>query len=253
MRLRERIGIRIRVLFSLLRVPFGVRAKILTPSETADAVASGKSLIRIGDGELRLMRGLSLGFENPSDGLLSELELVKDTYSRMGEDCPYLLCVPRKFMKASALSLMKKRQYVSSWAEARLYFKRRFSTSVTYGDAFIFSKDYKAECDRILGYLKGRPVIFVHNSKECFKRFKQTHGGEVHYIACPTEFAYERIDEIEAEIYSVAQKNGYSPKDVCLVISAGPCAKPLVMRTSNRGYQAIDTGHLFDSPLEDMK
>ena len=236
MRLSERIGIRTRVLFSLLRVPFGARAKILTPSETADRITEGKSLIRIGDGEMRLMRGLSLGFEVPSDGLVSELKEVREIFSRMGDGCPYLLCVPRKFMNASALSL-----------------KRHFSRSVTYGDAFIFSKDYPAECDRILTYLGQRPVIFVHNSRECFERFKEAHGGAVHYLPCPDTLAYEKIDELESAVYSIAQDNGYGPGDVRLVISAGPCAKPLVMRTSKRGYQAIDTGHLFDRPLEDMK
>ncbi|MBQ8290035.1 MAG: DUF1792 domain-containing protein [Clostridia bacterium] len=253
MRLFTRIGIRIRVLFSLLRVPFGARAKILTPSETADRITEGKSLIRIGDGEMRLMRGLSLGFEVPSDGLVSELKEVREIFSRMGDGCPYLLCVPRKFMNASALSLMKKRHYVSSWAEARFYFKRHFSRSVTYGDAFIFSKDYPTECDRILTYLGQRPVIFVHNSRECFERFKEAHGGAVHYLPCPDTLAYEKIDELESAVYSIAQDNGYGPGDVRLVVSAGPCAKPLVMRTSKRGYQAIDTGHLFDRPLEDMK
>ncbi len=253
MKFRGRIKIWLRVLFSLIRVPFGVRARVLTPDKTADAVISGRSLIRLGDGELRILRGLSIGFEEPHAELIRELTQIKDDFSRMGNECPYLLCVPRKFMNASALSLAKKRSYVSSWAEARLYFKKNFSRSVTYGDAFIFSKDYTAESDRILASLSRRAIVFVHNSEGCFYDFARRHGGDVHFVRCPERSAYEKIDEIESEIYSLTEKNGYTPDGVSLIVSAGPCAKPLVHRACKRGYHAIDAGHLFDYPLEDMK
>ncbi len=249
----ERTAVKLRVLFALAACPTKTKAKILDANQTADAVISGKSLIRLGDGEMRIMRGLSIGYQDYTDELFSEFCAIRDTAECLGDGCPYLLCVPKRFMSASSLSLLKKRKYASSWAEARLYFKRKFPKSFTYGDAFVFSVENRGEYERIFTSLCQRNVIFVHNDEIYASTFARQYGASVHFIPCPKRNAHSSAREIEMAILDMIASSAWKQDEVSVIISAGPCAKALVLRLSLKGYHAIDAGHCFDYPLEDMK
>jgi hypothetical protein len=153
-------------------------------------------------------------------------------------------------MTVSGFKLMKKRVYVSSWAESRLRFKRSFRRDIPYGDSFIFEKKNRELYGKIWSEDSPENVIFVHNSEECAAAFENSYKKRVFFVKCPPKDAFEEVDNLEKNVLSVIEENGLSPQDTTLAISAGPAGKVLVYRMSKMGYQAIDAGHCWDDPLE---
>lgn len=251
MKITKRVAIWGRVIYSLLATFRGVRSDILDAEATANAILAGKSLIRFGDGEFGIYRAKDIHYQRWSPELKHEFDLIKERYESDPNTCPYILAVPRRFMTVSGLKLMKKRVYVSSWAESRLQFKKTFRRDIPYGDSFLFEKANRDIYGRLWSKdTKFENVIFLHNSEECAEKFANTYGKNTVHIKCPPRDAYESVDRLEAEILDVICANSWTPAGVCITISAGPAGKVLVLRLSERGYHCIDSGHCWDDPLE---
>lgn len=252
MKITQRFFIWLRVINSLIKTFGGVPCNILCAEDTADFIMSGKSLIRFGDGEIGIYRGKSIHYQPYSSELNQAFIKIKETYEKMGDECPYLLALPRKYMKCNGLELCKKRVLVASWAEARLFFKNSFDLSCLYGDAFLFEKKNKEIYNKIWLEVQDREIIFVHNNSIYAREFEATYGLTVTFIECPSKDAFAKIDEIENKIQSVIS-NIIKARDktiIQIVISAGPAGKVLAYRLSLNGYQCIDAGHCWDDPLE---
>ncbi len=251
MKIMQRISIWGRVIYSLLATFGGVRSNILTADATVEAILGGKSLIRFGDGEFGIYRAKDIHYQHWSEELKRDFDTIKERYESDPEGCPYILAVPRRFMTVSGFRLMKKRVYVSSWAESRLQFKRSFRRDIPYGDSFLFEKDNREIYGRLWAEdTEFKNVIFVHNSEECAANFAATYRKNTVHIKCPPKDAYAEVDRLEAEILETVSANSWSADDVCITISAGPAGKVLVLRLSERGYHCIDSGHCWDDPLE---
>lgn len=251
MKLKDRIAIWRRVIYSLVATFGGVKASILAANETVEQLTNGKSLIRFGDGEFGIYQDKDIHYQKWSEALKREFEQIKEEYEKDPNACPYLLAVPNAFMTVSGWKLMKKRVYVSCWAEARLRFKSTFRRDIIYGESFLFEKKNKEIYSRLWKREDCPPnVIFVHNSKECAKLFADTYQKNAVHVQCPPKDAFESVDALEKEILSVIKENGWGTKDVTMAISAGPAGKVLVYRLSKQGYHCIDAGHCWDDPLE---
>jgi len=239
------------VLYSLIATFGGVKAKIMDCAETAKLLQEGKSLIRFGDGEFGIYRGKNIHYQVWTPELKAEFEAIKREYECDREACPYLLAVPKAFMTASGFKLMKKRVYVSSWAESRLQFKRTFRRDIPYGDSFLFAKENFSVYSRIWKNVGSAPnVVFVHNQEAYAEKFAQTYSKNVRFVQCPAKNAYAETDRLEQEILQTVQVNGWSRENICITVSAGPAGKVLVYRLSKQGYHCIDAGHCWDDPLE---
>lgn len=253
MNLVKRIKIWGRVLYSLFATFFGVRADIMDSADTADFLQQGKSLIRFGDGEFGIYRGKDIHYQEWSPALKAEFDEIKATYEKDPLTCPYLLAVPKGFMTASGLKLMKKRVYVSSWAESRLQFKKTFRRDIPYGDSFLFAKENFAIYSQLWKGADSAPhVIFVHNQEVYAHKFAETYGKKVRFVQCPAKNAYAEVDALEKAILNTIEQEKWTPADTCITISAGPAGKALVYRLSQNGYHCIDAGHSWDDPLEGM-
>ncbi len=241
----------LKVIYALLATFRGVKCQICTPEETVEAIQKEKSLIRFGDGEFGIYRKKNIHYQQYSEGLKKAFDLIKEDYEKTPDGCPYLLAVPKEFMMVSGWKLMKKRVYVSSWAESRLQFKKTFRRDIMYGDSFLFEKKNKELYSEIWSG-KNCPdnVIFVHNSKDCAKAFAETYQKNTKHVVCPPRDAFDSVDGLEKEILSIIAENGWTSKDVLMTISAGPAGKVLVYRLSKQGYHCIDAGHCWDDPLE---
>ena len=130
MKLGARILVWIRVLHSLFATFGGVKSEILSAEDTVEEIVKGRSLIRFGDGEFGIYRGKDIHYQKWSEELKGEFEKIKSDYEREGDNSRYILAMPRAFMQVSGFGLMKKRVYVSSWAESRLQFKRNFRRDI---------------------------------------------------------------------------------------------------------------------------
>ena len=250
----KRAKIWAKVLHALFVTFPGVPTEILGPEETVDCLKKGKSLIRFGDGEFGIFEGKDIHYQPWSEALQKEFAYIKQDYEKDPGAAPYLLAVPKGFMTVSGFKLMKKRVYVSSWAQARLQFKKTFRRDIPYGDAFLFAKENFPCYSRLWsGETAEETVIFVHNRQEFAERFSATYGKKTFYIPCPAQNAYGDIDRLEQEILSCLRREELDAKDVCVVLSAGPAGKVLVYRLSQKGWHAIDAGHCWDDPLEGIE
>lgn len=246
---------RMKIWFSVLRsfiVSFpGVTGKFLSAEETVQELLKRRSLIRFGDGEFGIYRQKDIHYQKWSPELYENFEKIKRDYEADNEHCPYLLAVPRRFLSVSGFQLMKKRVYISSWAESRRDFLKNFVHDIPYGDAFLFEKKNREIYSRVWDSdLCPNNVIFIHNSPRYAENFKKTYRKNVVFIQCPECGAFEYIDVLEKNIMQVIRENHWTAEDVMLTISAGPAGKVLVYRISINGYWCIDAGHCWDDPLE---
>lgn len=246
-----RIKIWIRVLYSLILTFPGVMCKVLDAEDTVQKIREGKSLIRFGDGEFGIYNGKSIHYQQFSDDLKNKFEEIKSFFEIEGENCPYLLAVPKKYMQCTGFALCKKRVLVSSWAEARNYFKKNFNLNKTYGDAFLFERKNVSIYENIWNAKNdSRTIIFIHNNRIYAEQFQKKYKREVLFIQCPTQNAFEQIEKLENVINNLIALHNLGKENVQIVVSAGPTGKILVYQFSRKGYHSIDAGHCWDDPLE---
>lgn len=247
----ERVEIWGRVLHCFLQSFKGCTDSILSPEETIELLFRGKSLIRFGDGEFGIYRQKNIHYQKWSPELQAAFEAIKDEYEADYQHCSYLLAVPKKFLTVNGFRLMKKRVYVSSWAESRYDFKKNFRHDILYGDSFLFEKSNKEVYSRIWkNEVCPENVIFIHNSEVYAEYFKNTYNKKITFIQCPPRNSFEKLGELEAYVRNTIEENHWTPNDVMLTISAGPAGKVLAFRMSKSGYWCIDAGHCWDDPLE---
>ena len=249
----KRLKIWISVLYNFLLSFRGSKADIMDAKATVKEILNGKSLIRFGDGEFGIYNGANIHYQKWSKELKERFDEIKSVYVNSPRTCPYLLAVPRVFMKCSGFKLLKKRVYVSSWARSRTDFIRRFPQNIVYGDAFVFEKANREVYKKIWSDTgKEKKIVFIHNNAEYAKAFESTYDLQVFFCKCPPENAFEKIDEVKADITDLIKKNGLSADNVMFLISMGPAGKVLAFDLSMQGYHCIDTGHCWDDPLKGL-
>lgn len=247
----KRIRIWHNVLSAYLKTFNGVQCLIYDSTETVDKVLNGKSLIRFGDGEFGIYRGSDIHYQPWSETLKKEFEAIKSDFESTGDNSPYLLAVPKKYIQCSGIELGRKRVLVSSWAESRLFFKNNFRHYLWYGDAFIFEKKNRSVYSRIWNCPEDkRTIIFVHNNETYADYFRQTYNRTVIYIPCPAYDAFSETDRILSDILRAVNDRKFHKTDVQIVLSAGPAGKVIAHRLSKDGFHCIDAGHCWDDPLD---
>lgn len=251
MKISKRILIWVDVLFSFFATFLGIKATIKTPKETVEEINKGKSLIRFGDGEFGIYRGKDIHYQKWSPELKAYFDKIKSDFEEQGEECPYILAVPKRFMTVKGTELMKKRVYVSSWSQSRYDFKKNFKHNLPYGDSFLFEKANKEIYSGIWTNENcPQNIIFVHNNEQYSTFFSDTYKKNTVFVKCPPQDSFSGINELEKEIRDIIEANNWSKNQVMLTISAGPTGKVLVYKLSKEGYQCIDAGHCWDDPLE---
>lgn len=247
----QRVIIWNKVMSAYIQTFGGVKSHIYSADETVGEIVNGRSLIRFGDGEFGIYQGADIHYQPWSEHLLSEFISIKNSYETNADKCPYLLAVPEKYMHCSGLELSKRRVLVSSWSQSRLYFKKNFDRTLTYGDSFLFEKKNKEIYSRIwLQPNDSRTIIFVHNNGDFALDFARTYNRKVIYVGCPSFDAFSAVDRLTDDIVAAVRNNGLSTENVQIVLSAGPAGKVVAFRLSARGYHCIDAGHCWDDPLD---
>lgn len=247
--LMQRIIIWGRVLWALFKTFGGVKCNVLSAEETITEIMKGRSLIRFGDGEFGIYKGKDIHYQVWSSELKECFIKIKEKYQKEQDTCPYLLAVPNKFMKIRSSELIKKRVWASSWAEARLYFKKNFNTNIIYGDAFVFEKKNRELYDKLWKTSSvNKTIIFLHNDEKYAKAFEQRYNKKVIFVKCPAQNTFQDIKAIQQECEDKIAT--FAVDELLFVVSAGPAGKVLIYNFTNKGYQCIDTGHCWDEPLE---
>lgn len=219
--------------------------KILDESESIELLLQKpKSFCRYGDGEIKLMQGISQAFQVYDEELAQKL---RNTLSAKHEDM-YIGINRAYFHSPINCSEENRRFYRIYSREYRQFFLKICNPRNVYIDAgfltayyrFDDSYDFKSHYEKMLRLFDGKKIALVSGDGvvekleyDVFERAKEKmviHG--------PSKNAYARHDEILNEICTKV------PKDYLICLILGMTAKVLVPELTEIGYVAWDVGHL---------
>ena len=202
---------------------------------------SEDSLVRFGDGEIKLIAGKEIPFQKPDPALAGRLKDILQT-----EEAGLSVALPDIFEDVSAY--VEKSQ--SFWMEHLLFHRReynRYCCVRVYENAF-FSRPYimyrnKTESAELFRRMKqiweNQKIVFVegdisHNGVDV-DLFE--NAASIERIICPSSQAWERYTEILDACRQL-------PKDRLMLVSLGAAGKVLTVDLHRLGYRVIDVGSL---------
>ena len=219
--------------------------------ETLDCIIEhNSSLVRFGDGEINMLAGHSIPYQDYDEELVSTMRDIIGQESR--EDL--VVCLPDAFTD---------RFRFTSWAipfwkehmDHYMDFYRELCSDSWYGSTFV-SRPYidfedksqaKSQFEKLKSIWKNRDLLIVEGatSRSGVGNDLFDEANSIKRIICPSHSAFSRVHEIEEEI----EKYAAGRLILCML---GPTAKVLAYHLSQKGYQVLDIGHI-DSEYEWMK
>lgn len=222
---------------------------IMDMQETLGCVRTRQvSAVRFGDGEIKLMTGRSIAYQDYDEGLAKRLKQI----ITLPDNDKLLVCLPDVFERQeryndTCISFWKwhLEQYQDFYAEV-------ITNEKCYGSAFI-SRPYMDLADKSLSgkhfqnmkeLFADRDILIVEGFYSCsgvgndlFQRAKS-----IERIICPSRNAYSKYEMILDTI----RQHG---TDKLILLMLGPTAKVLAYDLAFEGFWAIDIGHV-DSEYE---
>lgn len=206
-------------------------------------VETGKSIIRIGDGEISLLHGRSIHYQVQKNALTSGLKTLIKNYT---PDSPYILSIPM-FVNFTNKELSKTNGKLSCWLPLKVEFRRIFNKEASYADAHFFY--YR---DKMISffeqYVANKPIIFISNP-DTNASIKKAITYPADFIDTPSENSFDALDDIYKKIDETLSKNPSTK--YLLVVSTGPASKLIAYNYSLKGYQCFDIGfglkYLYDT------
>lgn len=221
---------------------------VMTDYETIRLIREEhKSIARYGDGEIELMLGYSIAFQEKSPKLAKRLKEIAENSNEN-----LLVCIPDVFGSKNELMSKYKRKDVIWWIRNNFFLKgywKKFFGKQKYGNAFIsrFYMIYKKRTDlekyieELKSLWKNRSLVLVEGAEtnlgdgnDLFESAKS-----VKKIICPSKNAFDAYDYIYKEVVAKTDCNDL------IIISLGPTATVLASDLSKTNRQALDLGH-FD-------
>ena len=219
--------------------------------ETLDYIIENKSsLIRFGDGEINMLAGHSIPYQDYDEELVSTMRDIIGQESRK----ELVLCLPDAFtdrFKFTYWAIPFWKDHMDHYMD----FYRELCSDSWYGSTFV-SRPYidfedksqaKAQFEKLKSIWEKRDLLIVEGatSRSGVGNDLFDEANSIKRIICPSHSAFSRVHEIEQEI----EKHAAGRLILCML---GPTAKVLVYRLSQKGYQVLDIGHI-DSEYEWMK
>lgn len=225
--------------------------KVIGIDQTLDYVIKNKSsLVRFGDGEVNLMWGLPIPYQNHDLELANQLKHIVGLES----DEKLVVCLPDAFDDRFVFTWWA----TPFWKEhmnVYMDFYKELCKGSWYGSTFI-SRPYidyedkskaKGQFEKLKSIWENRDILIVEGitsrsgvGNDLFDKVKS-----VKRIICPSHNAYSVVDNIQEEI----MKHAEGRLILCML---GPTAKVLSYNLCQMGYQVLDVGHV-DSEYEWMK
>lgn len=218
--------------------PHNVRGEI----ETIQQLLRGKSIGRLGDGELAHLdcpTGKSRGGGGRQacfPGLTSEM------WKAIIHPAPnFIVGVPTMDAKGPKYKYQDREDgRWRGWHTHEDRFGSLLSRHVQYYSAFITRPDSAPWIDtrefaeQFQRVWEGKRVCVVGKQTTKILPLAQLAAKEVEHLECPERDAYAHVNTLEAEVWRV--------RAPVVLVSAGPTATVLAHRIAKRGLQAIDMG-----------
>lgn len=228
--------------------PFIPNVKILNSTDSIKAVyTKNLSVIRFGDGEFNIMRGIA----GPAFQAFS-IELQRDLLSTFCfRSDKLLICIPETFSKKSSLMhnlTFNNKKFWKGYITKNIFFLRSIlKTNYTYGDSLLtrpyISMRDRSRCLETFSLMKSiwdnKRIVIIEGNKTKFgvRNDLLDNTQEIKRIIAPSVNAYSKKNQI----LSFAKK---IPKSYIFIIALGPSAKPIALNLFLSGYRVLDLGHL---------
>ena len=219
--------------------------------ETLDCIIEhNSSLVRFGDGEINMLAGHSIPYQDYDEELVSTMREIIGQESNQ----ELVVCLPDAFTDRFKFTSWA----IPFWKDHMDYymdFYRELCSNSWYGSTFV-SRPYidfedksqaKDQFEKLKSIWKNRDLLIVEGatSRSGVGNDLFDEANSIKRIICPSHSAFSRVHEIEQEI----EKHAAGRLILCML---GPTAKVLAYHLSQKGYQVLDIGHI-DSEYEWMK
>ena len=219
--------------------------------DTLDYIIENKSsLVRFGDGEINMLAGHSIPYQDYDEELVS---IMRDIIGQESRE-ELVVCLPDAFTDRFRFTYWA----IPFWKDHMdhyMDFYRELCSNSWYGSTFV-SRPYidfedksqaKAQFEKLKSIWKNRDLLIVEGatSRSGVGNDLFDEANSIKRIICPSHSAFSRVHEIEQEI----EKHAAGRLILCML---GPTAKVLAYHLSRKGYQVLDIGHI-DSEYEWMK
>ncbi|MDR3234898.1 MAG: GT-D fold domain-containing protein [Planctomycetaceae bacterium] len=235
--------------------------RILSLEETIDRLAGGNSIVRYGDGEIRLCMGHHLSFQHCHPVLQKRLiEILQHTQqdrflvglnpytadirniSWKGCWEQFIALVRKDILLQKNTPRLNRRYNYQQWNWMQYWrFMKSFIPSAVYANAEISRLDVfqAVPLDKIKAIWNDRDIVFIvpKNGKFVYEPRLFDNMRSIEYIYIKAVDAFNDYDRIMSEAL-------YKEKNKIFFISAGPTATVLAYDLYKAGYQALDFGHL---------
>lgn len=216
---------------------YRAHALFYSVQELDTLLAQGKSMIRIGDGEIYLMNFGSIAhYENYNPELRRYILSIIRDYT---PDAPYVIGLPQKYVDMSNDEL-RKLNMLRCWLPLKIMVRHRFPKAMKYFDAHIFYRS-GTFVNVLEKHLKPHRVIVV-TRKHNINLLEEAgiHSKlNVTFIETKESGTFADRKEIMAHIRETAasHKSGYR-----ILFSAGPASKAMIYDLSREGFICYDLG-----------
>lgn len=235
-----------------LQKRYAHNARFLENNELIKMIESGKSILRLGDGEISIIHYLTSNYQPYDSALRSDLLHIISNYSN---EAPYVLGIPihinMRNDELDAQEAFKKR----IWMPFKITYEMIFNKQAFYFDAFLFYRKNNFE-QLILPYLKTKQIIFVSHKRNCESiKDSPLSNHIIAYIESPAFGAYQFHNAIAQGIRNIITQSGQPKNNFVTIMLAGMSKIGVIPRLSQEGCQILDIGrglegYLFKENLE---
>lgn len=217
--------------------------RILSVDETLDLIINERfSVSRNGDGELNIMLGESIPFQDYDARLAA---IMREAHTAVLDR--YLSCMPGYFNSYENFN-QKACTYFDHFLHKYRFAWLKLAKAPLYGNAFIsrFYIDYtdKAESSQRVKRLKqiweGQDVVLVEGMESKLGVNNDLFDGarSLRRILGPAENAFSVYDQLMDCVKTEASK------DDLILLALGPTATAMAYELAKEGYWAVDIGHI---------
>lgn len=212
------------------------KAIFLSDAELVEELKNGKSLLRLGDGEIYMMNFGSIPQYEPYNKNLRQyfFEIIKNYKS----SSPYIVGIPT-FVNTSNAELRKIGK-LNVWLPLKILYRFVFPHNVKYFDAHLFYREGGFERSLNL-ILKNYKVIIITRA---FNIQLMMDAGieeklDVSFIETPGRESFRLVSKIIKEVTSRIEVNKGNYR---VILATGPASKVLVYELSKLGIVSYDIG-----------
>ena len=196
------------------------------------------SLARYGDGEMEIMIGRGIHFQDYDPELARRLRMLLRAASPQ-----FLIGIPN--FPALQIKTGSRRR---SWERYECMFSHLIRRDAEYHSAFVSrpasivgleSEEYFRSFEPLWA---DREIVLVHNSAAVAQHPLFRQARAVHHVPCASKDAFREYAELLGNAAAFLHM-----RDAIFLIAAGPTAGVLAWDLAQRGAQALDIGHLTNA------